>query len=156
MKKIYNNYLLLLVLIIFVAEINTYAQHDGPCHKRREKIEAYKIAFITEKLSLTPTEAQKFWPLYNEFQEKAKALRENCELGPLHKANVSNLSDKEMEEIMEKHIQRELQMAELKKEYHEKYKKVLPIKKLFLYYNAEREFKTVLIKQLKAPMPPDE
>lgn len=155
MKQLFLNTILIISIFIFFG-MDVVAQHDGHCHKRREKIVAYKIAYITEKLSLTPAEAQKFWPLYNEFQEKAKTLRETCEFMPMHKANVDNLSEKEMEDIMEKHIQRELQMAELKKEYHEKYKKVLPVKKLFLYYNAEREFKTVLIKQLKAPMHPDE
>lgn len=155
MKKILIRYILIMfVLLVYGADI--IAQHNGNCYKRREKIEAYKIAFITEKLALTPNEAQKFWPLYNEFQEKAKALREACDFVPFHKIDIDKLTEKEMEDIMEKHIQREIKMAELKKEYHEKYKKVLPVKKIILYYDAEHEFKTVLLKHLKAPMHPDE
>ncbi len=39
-----------------------------------EKIKSLKVAFITEKLSLTSKEAQSFWPVYNEFEEKRDAL----------------------------------------------------------------------------------
>ena len=35
-----------------------------------EKIESLKTAFITEALSLTPEEAQAFWPIYNLFEDK--------------------------------------------------------------------------------------
>ena len=36
----------------------------------RERLESYKIAFFTQRLNLTPAEAEKFWPLYNQYQEK--------------------------------------------------------------------------------------
>ena len=42
---------------------------------QREEIEAQKRAYFTEKLNLTVEEAEKFWPLYNEFQDKRRALR---------------------------------------------------------------------------------
>ena len=43
----------------------------------RERIRSERVAFITEELSLTPAEAEKFWPVYNEFRDrKAEAQRE--------------------------------------------------------------------------------
>jgi len=36
----------------------------------KEKVEMYKIQFMTEKLALTPAEAELFWPVY-EAQKKA-------------------------------------------------------------------------------------
>ena len=42
---------------------------------RKEKIEAMKVAFITQKLDLSSKEAQVFWPLYNDYQDKLQALR---------------------------------------------------------------------------------
>jgi Spy/CpxP family protein refolding chaperone len=43
--------------------------------EKKENIEAMKIAFITNKLELSPEEAQKFWPVYNQYNEKLKDLR---------------------------------------------------------------------------------
>ena len=41
-----------------------------------QKIQAARIALITERLGLTPEQAEKFWPLYNEFSQKRKGLRQ--------------------------------------------------------------------------------
>lgn len=48
----------------------TYAQQN-----RFEAIESEKIAFITKELRLTPAEAQKFFPLYNKYNEEMWELR---------------------------------------------------------------------------------
>jgi Spy/CpxP family protein refolding chaperone len=47
-----------------------------PDPEREEKIKVLKRAFITEKLDLTVSEAEKFWPLYNEHEKNRKAFRE--------------------------------------------------------------------------------
>jgi hypothetical protein len=51
-------------LLAIFCTVNISAQNAN-----RERLEAYKIAFFTKRLNLTPGEAQKFWPLYNEYQE---------------------------------------------------------------------------------------
>ena len=64
--------------------------------KKREKIEVQKIAFITKQLDLTPEEAQKFWPVYNQFSDAKKQLHKQ------HKENrkdIDNLSDSEIAEF---------------------------------------------------------
>ena len=38
--------------------------------KKKEKIEAIKVAYISEELELTVAESQAFWPVYNELQSK--------------------------------------------------------------------------------------
>ena len=58
MKKIY---ILAIVFIVFLK--NTQAQEN-----RREEIESFRIAYFTKQLNLTPEEAKKFWPVYNEMQ----------------------------------------------------------------------------------------
>ncbi len=46
-------------------------------------LQGIKIAFITKQLSLTSEEAQKFWPLYNDFSDKAKSLRKGQDVDEL-------------------------------------------------------------------------
>lgn len=41
---------------------------------QRAQMESFKIQFITKKLNLTPEEAEKFWPVYNEQKEASKNL----------------------------------------------------------------------------------
>jgi hypothetical protein len=42
--------------------------------EQRERLESFRIQFITKKLDLTPAEAEKFWPLYNEQREASRNL----------------------------------------------------------------------------------
>ena len=49
--------------------------------KKKEKIEAIKVAYLTEELELTVAESQAFWPVYNERQNKEHELRELQRIG---------------------------------------------------------------------------
>jgi hypothetical protein len=42
--------------------------------EQRERLELFSIQFITKKLDLTPAEAEKFWPVYNEQKEASRNL----------------------------------------------------------------------------------
>src|SRR5437879_9747223 len=72
-----------LLLLIFVswASIIVPAQDtdDLPADgnqkaNAKEKIKAARIGLITQRLGLTPEQAQKFWPIYNEFSQKRTEL----------------------------------------------------------------------------------
>jgi hypothetical protein len=66
--------------------------------ERREKVKALKVAFITEKLELTTEEAQKFWPIYNVFDDNQSELRHEkmrAILNRFRPGNVDKLSEKE-------------------------------------------------------------
>ena len=61
-----------LTFIVFVLSLaSAFAQPKGK--PSMEEIKARKIAYITEMVQLTPEEAQNFWPLYNELQQKIAA-----------------------------------------------------------------------------------
>ncbi len=67
-----------LMLISIISISLSWAQPGTPPpggEKRKEKVEAIKRSYYSEKLSLTPAEAEKFWPIYNEFQKKEDALK---------------------------------------------------------------------------------
>ena len=46
--------------------------------EQRERLELFSIQFITKKLDLTPTEAEKFWPLYNEQKTASRNLMQTA------------------------------------------------------------------------------
>ena len=133
-------------LFLFFIASNLVAQQES----KHEKLEAMKIAFITEKLSLTTKEAQSFWPIYNEYSQKIEKLRKTkrSDLGEL-KINIENSSDKEIEAILSDVFDAKSKEIELQKEYYSKYTKVLPIKKVALLYQSEHQFKKELLKRIK-------
>lgn len=140
---------ILLVLILF--SLPNYAQGGQRKKELKDKIEAQKIAYITNTLSLTAAEAQQFWPIYNEFSDKneelVKAFRKNNIEDK--EVNPETISDKEALEIADGQIIQAQQILDLRKKYHIEFKKVLPPKKLLKLYQAERDFKKFLLKEIK-------
>ncbi len=117
---------------------------------RMEQLNAQRVAFITEKLQLTPEEAQVFWPVYNEYRNKKNALeQEKIKLLRDYAAHRETLTDQETEDIADKYVRIGKKEADLMIQYHEKIKKVLPIKKVMMLYRVERQFQAFLLKQLR-------
>ena len=62
-------------LLALILCANTSFAQKGNGDKK-ERIKAYRVAFMTEELALTPEESEKFWPLYNEFKRARKIYSE--------------------------------------------------------------------------------
>ncbi|MFC5623140.1 hypothetical protein [Algoriphagus winogradskyi] len=85
---------IIIVLMFFLAVGSTYGQRQGERYDR-EKLEAARVAFITTRLDLKPEQAQKFWPIYNVFNEsREKSLREMSELGKTRDTDLSEADAK--------------------------------------------------------------
>lgn len=116
---------------------------------KKERIEALRVAFITQKLDLTTEEAQKFWPVYNEFQKKKEALhKKRKEEIKNAKEEIDSLTDKQIEALVDGEMAFRQNNLDLEKEYHGKFKTVLPIKKVAKLYRAEEQFTRHLLKQI--------
>ncbi|MBA3987465.1 MAG: hypothetical protein H0X63_13050, partial [Flavobacteriales bacterium] len=96
MKKLLN-----ITALFLLFTLTIHAQGD-----KGEKIKALKAAFITQQLNLSSAEAEKFWPIYNSFQERKYALklREREEIKSKIKNNISTMNDEEANAILEKMI----------------------------------------------------
>lgn len=141
--------IILIVVVLFISKIG-FSQDCPKYKENREKIEAEKVAFLTNKLDLSVKDAQAFWPVYNEFQEKKDALFiEKRKLSRNINKNLETMSDAKIIEGLNKI--NELKMAEVKleKEYNDKYLRILSPKKTVLLHKSEREFKRTLLKKLK-------
>ncbi|TAL63105.1 MAG: hypothetical protein EPN85_00860 [Bacteroidetes bacterium] len=120
-----------------------------PESPRKEKVDAMRIAFLTQKLDLSPEEAQKFWPVYNEFQKKRDEIqKKKREDKKSMKENIDSLPDKQIETIVDAEMVFRQKNLDLEKEYHGKFKSALPIKKVAKLYHAEDQFTHRLLEQL--------
>jgi uncharacterized protein YaiL (DUF2058 family) len=127
---------------------------------KKEDIDAMKIAYITKELSLTPEEAQLFWPVYNQYNDKLQDLRKKrMDNARQTKDNVDKMTDKEVEQSIDNDLISRQKELDLRKEYAAKFKAILPVKKIAKLYQAEEQFKRVLLNKLKdhpdgPPSPP--
>jgi hypothetical protein len=127
MNQMKRYFLIIVFLLGSFSLVN--AQNDNR-EKRAEKVQALKIAFITQKLELTSDEAQRFWPVYNRFESEVRQVMMDNKLG----------GDA---------IDNEEKVLNVKKRYRSEFIKVLGQQKTNTLFNAEKEFRGVLMRQLK-------
>jgi hypothetical protein len=137
-----NLRIMLIAVTLLVWASTTLNAQGGPrqMEDRYKQIEAQRIAFITSELALTPDEARVFWPIYNEYNEKRNKLMIRHRHHHSEDRSLSQLSEKDLMEIAEADISNMEEMAALRREYHEKFKQILPIIKVIKLYGAERDF----------------
>lgn len=156
-----------IALLLFLVVGSAIGQRDKRFSNRKkdmEKIQTMRIAYITDMLSLSPEEAEKFWPVYNAFKDKKmehhKSFKEeHAEL--IGDKEIEELSEQEATSLYEMHREHMKTMHNLEVEYMEKFREVLPIKKVVMLKKAEDGFKKHLLNELRGrhgrphEMPPD-
>lgn len=125
--------------------ISTASLFAQPGDRANAKIEAQKVAYITNRLDLTAEESAKFWPIYNQFQKDRKAISRKYK----SKQRIENMTDVELEKQIVSNFKKDQELLDLKKTYFEKLKKVFSIRKIATLHVAEREFKTTILDMMK-------
>ena len=115
------------------------------------EIQSQRVAFFTNEMSLTPEEAQTFWPLYNQYTEKKNKLVEEQKktMKGFTEERVAAITRSEAESIANAFVKLQQQENDLFQEYHKKFMAQLPAKKVLLMYKAEKDFMQNLLRHLK-------
>lgn len=135
------------ILLIILAFVSTLAlgqriERDSVrSPQAREKIRAAHAAYITERLQLTSSEAEKFWPIYREYGQKRRELR-----NPLREARKSGADEKTLLDLDLKIKQQEL---DLEKEYSHRFEKIISPEKVVKLQQAETDFRKLLLRQIQ-------
>ena len=126
----------------------------GQAEPYMERIESMRIAFFTEKLSLTPQEAEKFWPVFRDYTNRKEKINvDNRNLFRYIMRNGDYLSEKEVNESLEKHLSLQKEETELSEVFNQKFLEILPAKKVLKIYLAENQFKAYILNQIKDNRP---
>jgi hypothetical protein len=133
----------LLFLVFTTMTLSAFAQNVRD--KVEDKIKIQRIAFMTQRLSLTETEAQQFWPIYNEYTQKLQQVRKQ----PKVEKPVDELDNADVEKMLVAQFDRQSRELDLKKEYFQKLKTVISVKKIAKLYRAEKDFREELTRQLQ-------
>ena len=94
------------------------------------QLESLKIAYITKRLNLSPEEAQRFWPVYNQYAFEIKTVRRD--------AKLNNSPDLEVDE----------RILNVRKKYSIEFSRALSPQKADLFFRSEKEFGAFVTKEL--------
>ena len=146
MKRI----LIVLTFIAFIVSQNSIFAQDKTHQDRWEKYHSEKVAFLTNKLDLTPGEAEKFWPVYNQLEkERSQIQRERRGLERQVNEASENLTDPEIIKLTREFAGNMEKDCHLGTEYNEKFLKILPPRKVLILYKAEGEFRMYMFRKFR-------
>lgn len=125
--------------------------------ERLSQLDNARIAFFTSRLSLNQDQAQRFWPLYNEFIVRRRELNRTGR--PLKREQIEVLSDQQIRDNITQTYNTRQQELNLEKEYFDKFQKVLSLRQVAELLAAERDFTKEVIRRVAAApgaLPPGE
>lgn len=113
-----------------------------------EKIEALKVAFLSQKMNLSSKQAEKFWPIYNDYQKEMQQLvNERKQFNQANKAAGSVSDTKADQNLDQEFVFRQKALA-IQEKYKNEFLQVLPAHKVSTFYKSEGEFRNRLIREL--------
>lgn len=120
----------------------------GGCDQRlsKEEFRARQQAYITEKAGLTAAEAEDFFPLYFELQDRKHQLNDEA-WKLMREGKKEGVTEARYDEIMESVYDARIAADRLEKSYYGKFKKILSSKKIYLVQQAEMRFYRELLRQ---------
>jgi len=133
MRLIWSLFICLMISLPLIAQDKS---------QRSQQVESVKIAFITQKLNLNTAEAEKFWPIYNSYQQELRQVYKQRREAKNKKA--ANSDDK-----LDNELNFESRLLEIRKQYKNEFSKVVPSEKVLQFFQAEREFREQMIEELK-------
>jgi Spy/CpxP family protein refolding chaperone len=97
--------------------------------EQAKKIQAMEVAYITKELNLTPEEAQKFWPIFNQYREQVRAVATN-----------RNNTDQ---------LEKQQQVLDLRKKYRSEFSRVLAADRANRVFTAEDQFRQMVRREFQ-------
>lgn len=147
MKKII--YISLTAVILFASAISTSAQMNGQGDWKQRML-SEKVAFLTIELGITPEEAQKFWPVYNQVDKERDEAMLNVfkAFKDLENGVAAGKSEKEVEKLLDTYLKAMERQREVEDNAASQYRKVLSIEKVAKLYVGEEKFRRQHIRRL--------
>jgi Skp family chaperone for outer membrane proteins len=115
-----------------------------------EEIKAQKVAYLTQKMGFTPEEAQKFWPVYNQYDKELETSRR--EMRDFHrglKKSGTELTEAEANQLIDKELSTRQKELDTRRKYSAEFKRNLGSVRTVKLYQAERDFNKELLRRMR-------
>jgi len=139
--------ILLPILLLFT--ISSFSQgHE----EKKEQIKALKVSFLTTELNLTTSESEKFWPVYNMYEDKVYVIRHD-KMRPIFKklgdGALDKMTDKEAQPHLDKLQAADKELFVLREKLIADLRPIIGAKKILKLKWAEEDFKRKLLDKFK-------
>ncbi|MGM9737894.1 MAG: hypothetical protein ACI3ZT_05720 [Candidatus Cryptobacteroides sp.] len=134
---------------IFLAVSLCPASAEG-CYEDRDshdRMKAERVAYLTSVMELTPAEAEKFWPVYNEMERERKEAfrRVITAYKALDEALKANKPDKEISSLLDKYVSEMKDSRNLEAKYTPIFRKIISVEKVAKLFVGEEEYRRMQI-----------
>jgi hypothetical protein len=144
------------LLMVFLV-LPLAAQNDKTAQSTniaREELRAQKKALVAENMQLTQSEANAFWPVYEEYQTEMNVIGDRMtklieNYGITHKVMTDDTAAKLLRELLSIQSDR----VKLQEKYLPKFEKAIPITKVARYYQIENKFRVALDYEITSQIP---
>lgn len=144
MKRAYL--MLNLCFLALVAGAQDFGVGDEISTTALDRVQAQRVAFITQKIDMTSKEAEKFWPLFNEYEREERKIRKQYQRNT---RRIIDMSDGEARAFLESRFDMEQELLDLKRQYFLKLADIISPRKLAGFNRADREFKKLLLNRIR-------
>lgn len=141
MKKLF------IILLIFSGFWQLQAQNDRDQH--RERIKALKTAYITQELNLSKDMAQKFWPIYNRYEEQKRELHRR-EHDEIDLSSPECIDEAQANSMLQEYLRVEQEEYVIKKQLFDDLREIISAQDIIKLHKLEDEFHKKLIKEYRA------
>ncbi len=126
-----HNYIVRVTLLFFLQMVsfNAFTQ------SRADKVESIKVAYLSEKLNLDTKTAERFWPVYNQYDDEMRQVLQES-----RKVN----DNRSAEEILDQ----EQKAIDIKRKYSAMFQKVISGEQLTQLFQSEKEFNRILLRRM--------
>ena len=116
----------------------------------REKIDAYKKLYLTDKLKLDPSTETSFWKAYKTYEDSLYKLNRERrqELRKIRTDNTS-ISDEEFPKMIDNYMNHEKRKVELRGKLISELKEVMSFRKTFMLFRYEEDFRREMMEKLR-------
>ncbi len=137
----------LLILAVFVLATSTVVGQK----MNRQKIKLLKTSFITDAVNLSPTEAEKFWPVYNLYTDKIHELKRSLDI-EIRQAiksagGIENITETDAQKTLDQMLLLEHQIGDNKIKLITELSKIISAKKIIALQKSERDFNRQILQE---------
>lgn len=137
--------------LFLLLSITSYGQYER-LKEKKDQVKAMKVAFLTDELDLTAVEAEKFWPIYNTYDDKLFELRHQkmkMYAKKLNDGSLDNMSDKEALTFLNQIESTDEEQYAVRKKFNVALRNILPPTKILKLRKSEVDFDRKLLQQYR-------
>ena len=136
------------------ADSTAHAMTDQQLALLRRDIRSIKKQLVAANLTLTDSEATKFWQVYEQYSAETGKINETrAAIIKEYSDEYGTLTDDQADNLIRRWLDTDIELAKLRQRYVPVFRKVLPGKKAATFFQLDRRISMMIDVQLTSQLP---